>query len=49
MLSILTEADFFTKTVRAWMFQSSFDDAYANAVICDYYGIKVLVRQYLKT
>ncbi|UOE96084.1 N-acetylmuramoyl-L-alanine amidase [Alkalihalobacillus sp. LMS39] len=44
MLSILTEADFFTNpTARQWMFQESFDYAYAQAVaqgVCDYYKVE---------
>ncbi len=44
MLAILTEADFFTNpTARKWMFQDSFDVAYAKAVtrgICHHFGVK---------
>lgn len=43
MLSILTEAEFFTNAdARKWMFQESFDDAYAGAVfkgVCQFYDV----------
>lgn len=45
MLSILTEADFFTNpTARAWMLTPAFDEAYSNALlrgICAHYGVTV--------
>ncbi|MED4128604.1 DUF3597 family protein [Shouchella miscanthi] len=45
MLSILTEADFFTNPqARAWMLTPAFDEAYSNAVlrgICAHYGVSV--------
>ncbi|MBG9783599.1 N-acetylmuramoyl-L-alanine amidase [Shouchella lehensis] len=45
MLSILTEADFFTNPqARAWMLTPGFDEAYSNALlrgICAHYGVSV--------